>query len=70
MTVYTDWIPWNGTTRSRCPVPTGTKGHLQFRCEPDGLDRGLPYDISIYRWDDTGRKEDIVAYRLEKEIAP
>jgi hypothetical protein len=65
MTQYSDWIPWNGTRQSRCPVPHGTMGQLQFRCEPDDLEWGpLPYDISIYRWDDTGRKEDIIAYRV------
>jgi hypothetical protein len=58
------WIAWNGTRRSRCPVPAGTYGHLWFRCEPADLERGAPYDISIYRWDDTRRKEDIIAYRL------
>lgn len=63
MTTFTDWIPWNGTSRSRCPVAPGTKGQLQFRCEPDDLERDHPYDISIYRWDDTGRQEDIIAYR-------
>ena len=65
MSEYSNWIVWRGTPRSKCPVPPGTKGHLQFRCELDQeIERGLPYDISKYRWDDTGRKEDIVAYRV------
>lgn len=64
MTTFSEWIPWHGTVRSRCPVEPGTKGQLWFRCEDEDLERGLPYDISKYRWDDTGRKEDIIAYRV------
>lgn len=64
MTNFSEWIPWDGSKRSKCPVAPGTKGHLQFRCDRDDAERGPPYDISIYRWDDTGRREDIIAYRV------
>lgn len=68
MTEYNDWIIWNATPDSKCPVPEGTMGQVQLACDTrlDAFHNDA-VDLQSLLWDSAQGSLAVTAYRTVKE---